>query len=127
MTTKPVPTDAELAILGVLWRRGSATVREVHEELGTGTGYTTVLKTMQIMSDKALVTRDESERSHRYKAAIQAEPTQKRLISSLVQKAFGGSASSLVMRALSSARPSKKELAEVRAMLDALEKDAGRS
>jgi len=119
---KPVPTDAELAILGVLWRRGSATVREVHDELGAETGYTTVLKTMQIMSDKGLVTRDESERSHRYKAAVQAEPTQKRLVTALIQKAFGGSASNLVLRALSASRPSREELAQVRAMLDELEK-----
>jgi BlaI family transcriptional regulator, penicillinase repressor len=120
---KALPTDAELAILNVLWSKGSATVREVHEALGEAdTGYTTVLKTMQIMTQKGLVSRDESERSHVYRAAVNQEPTQRRLLRDLIDRAFGGSAPTLAMRALSVAPASKEELAEVRALLDELER-----
>ena len=118
---KPTPTAAELAILQVLWRRGPSTVREVHDELGTDTGYTTVLKTMQIMAGKRLVRRDESSRSHLYTAALQPTPTEARLVSELMNKAFSGSAARLAMRALSTGRASREELAEVRALLDSLE------
>jgi predicted transcriptional regulator len=122
-----LPTDAELAILNVLWAKGSATVREVHEALGAAdTGYTTVLKTMQIMTAKGLVERDESQRSHVYRAAVSEEPTQKRILSDLIDRAFNGSAARLAMRALSIAPASKKELDEVRAYLDAIEKKAKR-
>lgn len=123
-----LPTEAELAILNILWAKGSATVREVHEALmqatsseGT-TGYTTVLKTMQIMTAKGLVQRDESQRSHIYRAAVNEEPTQKKILSDLIDRAFNGSAARLAMRALSIAPASKKELDEVRAYLDAIEK-----
>lgn len=103
----------------VLWRRDEATVREVHDELRRGrkTGYTTVLKLMQIMTDKGLVTRDESQRSHVYRPAVGEVETQSRLVSDLVDKAFGGSASRLVMRALSP-ETSQEELAEIRGFLD---------
>lgn len=121
--SRPIPTDAELQILKVLWKAGHATVREVYEALGATGGYTTVLKTMQIMAEKRLVARDENNRSHVYRATVQAEPTEKRLVGELVDRAFDGSAAKLAMRALSSARPSREELAEVRRLLDRLDED----
>ena len=119
----PKPTEAELAILNVLWERGSSTVREVTEHLHDerGTGYTTALKLMQIMTEKGLVQRDESERSHVYAAVVSAEITQRQLVSDLLDRAFGGSAQQLVMQALSAKRASKEELAEIRSLLDELE------
>jgi predicted transcriptional regulator len=122
-TELPRPTDAELQILKVLWRRGPSTVREVFETLGESktTGYTTVLKTMQIMADKGLVVRDESERAHRYEPAAPEDETQRRLVGDLLRKAFDGSAKKLVMQALSTERASAEELSEIRRMLDELE------
>lgn len=122
-TELPRPTDAELEILKVLWRRGPSTVREVFETLGESktTGYTTVLKTMQIMADKGLVVRDESERAHRYEPAAPEDETQRRLVGDLLRKAFDGSAKKLVMQALSTERASAEELSEIRRMLDELE------
>ena len=119
----PRPTDAELEILKVLWRRGPSTVREVFDALSgkRGTGYTTVLKLMQIMAEKRLVKRDERERAHRYEAALEEGETQSRLVGDLVRKAFDGSARNLVMHALSSERASAEELSEIRRMLDDLE------
>jgi len=123
-TELPRPTDAELEILKVLWRRGPSTVREVFETLSEtkGTGYTTVLKTMQIMADKGLVVRDESERAHRYEPAAPEDETQRRLVGDLLRKAFDGSAKKLVMQALSTERASAEELSEIRRMLDELER-----
>ncbi len=117
------PTDAELAILQILWQRGPSTVRAVHEDLGrtTGTGYTTVLKTMQIMFEKGLVERDESQRAHIYTPARPAEEMQRSLVHDLADRAFEGSAARLVMQALSSERASAEELAEIRRYLEALE------
>ena len=117
------PTDAELAILRVLWSRGPSTVRQVHEVLSKDreTGYTTALKLMQIMTEKRLVERDESERTHVYQARYTQEATQQRLVSDLLEKAFGGSASQLVMRALAAKPASADELAEIRRLLDELE------
>ena len=122
-TELPRPTDAELAILKVLWRRGPSTVREVFETLGESktTGYTTVLKTMQIMSEKGLVVRDESERAHRYEPAAPEDETQRRLVGDLLRRAFDGSAKKLVMQALSAERASSEELEEIRRLLDELE------
>ena len=122
-TELPRPTDAELGILKVLWRRGPSTVREVFETLGESktTGYTTVLKTMQIMADKGLVVRDESERAHRYEPAAPEDETQRRLVGDLLRKAFDGGAAKLVMQALSTERASAEELSEIRRMLDELE------
>lgn len=119
----PRPTDAELEILKVLWRRGPSTVREVFETIGEakGTGYTTVLKLMQIMAEKGLVVRDESERAHRYEAAAHEDETQRRLVGDLLRKAFDGEAAKLVMQALSTERASAEELSEIRRMLDELE------
>jgi predicted transcriptional regulator len=122
----PKPTEAELAILRVLWQRGPSTVREVTEHLQDerGTGYTTALKLMQIMTEKGLVARDESSRTHIYEAVATAETTQRQLVSDLLERAFGGSAQQLVMQALSSKRASKAELAEIRSLLDELDKKA---
>lgn len=121
--TLPRPTDAELAILRVLWRHGPSTVRQVHEELSGGppTVYTTVLKLLQIMTEKGLVTRDESQRAHVYAARLPQEETQGQLVGDLLDRAFGGSASRLVMRALASRPASAEELSEIRKMLDELE------
>ena len=118
--TTPRPTDAELEILRVLWERGPSTVRQVHESLAAArdTGYTTTLKLMQIMADKGLVTRDESSRTHIYEARASQESTQGQLVSDLVQRAFGGSAAELVLRALSTHETSDDELREIRRLID---------
>ena len=123
MSKAPLPTDAELAILSVLWSPGPSTVREVHEALEPthGTGYTTALKLLQIMAQKGLVERDERSKSHIYRALPGKEQTQKRLLSDLMSRAFAGSASELVLRALSAKPASKEELGEIRALLDRLE------
>lgn len=119
----PKPTAAELDILGVLWRTGPATVRQVFEVLDArrGAGYTTVLKLMQIMADKGLLEREESARAHVYKPVLRQEDTQRQMVDDLLERVFGGSASQLVMRALSGRRTSKKEMAEIRRMLDEYE------
>ncbi|MFO0821166.1 MAG: BlaI/MecI/CopY family transcriptional regulator [Pirellulales bacterium] len=119
----PRPTDAELDILRVLWERGPSTVREVYEVLNADRplGYTTVLKFMQIMFEKGLVTRDDSERSHVFQAKYRQEQTQRQLVKDLATRAFGGSLEQLVLQALSSKRASKQELAEIRKLLDQLE------
>jgi len=122
--TKPAvrPTDGELEILSVLWRRGPSTVREVHEELqARRVGYTTVLKLLQIMAEKGLVARDESERAHVYRARLPQDQAEKRLVGDLLDRAFGGSASRLVLRALSSKKASPEEIERIRALLDELE------
>jgi len=120
---KPRPTDGELAILRVLWQLGPATVRQVQEALNPDreTGYTTVLKLMQIMHEKGLLTRDERERTHVYRATLSEEHTQQQLVDHLLERAFGGSARQLVMQVLSSRKASSKELAQIRGLLDELE------
>ena len=117
---QPRPTDAELAILRVLWERGSSTVRQVHEALADTreTGYTTTLKLMQIMADKGLVKRNETERTHVYAAIAGQEQTQRQLVQDLVDRAFGGSAAQLVLRALSSDGATDAELKEIRKLID---------
>ncbi|HSU57236.1 MAG TPA: BlaI/MecI/CopY family transcriptional regulator [Candidatus Dormibacteraeota bacterium] len=119
----PKPTDAELSILGVLWRRGSGTVREVWEELSPTqhTGYTTVLKLMQIMAEKGIVTRDESMRSHRYRARLSEEQTQRQVVRHLLDRVFSGSAPKLVMQVLATTKATRAELAEIRRLLDKME------
>jgi predicted transcriptional regulator len=121
----PRPTDAELAILRVLWERGPSTVRQVHEVLaGTrDTGYTTTLKLMQIMADKRLVARDESSRTHVYTASMSEAHTQGQLVGDLVDRAFGGSAAALVMRALSTRTTTAEELREIRRLIDEARED----
>ncbi|NBD08149.1 MULTISPECIES: BlaI/MecI/CopY family transcriptional regulator [Corallococcus] len=120
----PRPTDAELAILRVLWDQGARTVREVHETLQDGSGYTTVLKTLQIMTEKGLVTRDESQRAHVYSTRLPRESTQQQLVTDLVDRVFGGSPARLALQALSSKKTSPEELAELRQLLDSLEQEA---
>ena len=120
----PRPTDAELAILRVLWDGGARTVREVHETLQDGSGYTTVLKTMQIMTEKGLVTRDESQRAHVYSARLPRESTQQQLVTDLMDRVFGGSPGGLALQALSTKKTSPEELAELRQLLDSLEKES---
>jgi predicted transcriptional regulator len=121
------PTEAELAILRVLWARGACTVREVTDALHDerGTGYTTTLKLMQIMTEKGLVRRNDSAKSHVYRAAAPATTTQRQLVGELLEKAFGGSAQQLVMQALAAKRASREELAEIRRLLDQIESRGG--
>src|SRR5918911_2966810 len=119
-TSVPRPTDAELSILRVLWDRGPSTVRQVHEVLGQErpTAYTTSLKLLQIMIEKGLVERDERDRTHVYRARLTEEQTQRQLVRDLLDRAFGGSASKLVMQALSAKRATPEELGEIRRLLD---------
>lgn len=123
----PKPTDAELSILRVLWERGPSTVRQVQEILDRGrpTGYTTVLKLLQIMNEKRLVRRDERSKTHIYEAGVGEKEVQRRLIGELLDRAFSGSASQLVVRLLSSRRTSPRELEQIREYLDEI--DGGRS
>ena len=116
----PIPSNAELEILRILWKRGASTVREVHEQLkhDRDVGYTTVLKTMQVMAEKKIVTRDESERSHVYAPAVEEKSVKRRLVSELLDKAFDGSAAQLVMQALSDKRASREDLRKIRKLLD---------
>lgn len=120
----PRPTDAELAILRVLWKRGPSTVREVHEDLSANRemGYTTALKLMQIMTEKGLVVRDDANKAHIYEAVQSEEQAQRRLVGDLLDRAFGGSAQKLIMQALSAKKASAEELSEIRKLLDELEK-----
>ena len=120
----PRPTDAELDILRVLWERGPSTVRDVYDSLNKtrSLGYTTVLKLLQIMFEKQLVSRDESQRSHVYRVRQRQEAMQRHLVKDFVDRAFGGSMEQLVLHALSSKRTSKRELAEIRKMLDQMER-----
>jgi BlaI family penicillinase repressor len=112
------PTNAEVAILRVLWSRGPSTVREVATAMGREAAYTTVLKLMQNMTDKRLVRRDESARTHVYAAAQPEEQTQKQLVTDMLDKVFNGSAAKLIMQALAARDTSPKELAEIRKLLD---------
>jgi BlaI family transcriptional regulator, penicillinase repressor len=124
MEELPKPTDAELEILTVLWSRGPATVRDVHNVIAARkpTQYTTVLKTMQIMADKGLVRRNEEQRAHVYEPAKPREWTQRQLAGDLLQRGFEGSARTLMMGALSARKASREELAELRKLLDEYEK-----
>jgi BlaI family transcriptional regulator, penicillinase repressor len=123
----PKPTDAELSILRVLWRRGPSTVRQVFEELtpAQSVGYTTVLKLMQIMVEKGLLQRDDTERSHVFEATLAEEETQRQLVGHLLERAFAGSAHKLVLQALSAKKATRAELAEIRKLLKEMEGDAG--
>lgn len=121
----PKPTEAELAILNVLWSRGPSTVREVHEALKDerSCGYTTVLKFLQIMHAKGLVVRNDDERAHVYRPSQSQEAAQKTLVTDLVDRLFNGSTKSLVMHAISSKKSSPEEIAEIRNLLDSLEEE----
>jgi predicted transcriptional regulator len=117
------PTDAELAILRVLWERGPSTVRQVFEVLSAEKemGYTTALKMLQIMHEKGLVQRDASDRVHVFATAQTQTQTQRNILDDLLEKAFGGSSTSLVLQALATRKASREELAEIRQMLDQVE------
>ena len=121
----PLPTDAELDILAVLWRLGQATVREVHAALCKNNGYTTTLKQMQLMTEKGLLTRSERFQSHVYQPAAPKEHTQRCIAGDLLRRAFDGSAKSLVLGALESKAASRQDLDEIRRMLDEFEKRKG--
>ena len=122
--TPPRPTDAELEILTVLWSRGPSTVREVHETIARRrpAQYTTVLKLLQIMDEKGLVRRDQTERAHVYEAARPREQTQRQLAGDLLQRAFEGSARGLMLGALAARKASRREIAELRQLLEEYEK-----
>jgi BlaI family penicillinase repressor len=119
----PKPTDAELSILRVLWHHGPSTVREVWDQLSIKrrTGYTTVLKHMQIMAEKRLVQRDETSRSHVYEASVSEQQTQRQVVRHLLDRLFAGSAPRLVMQALSAKKATPEELAEIRQLIDKME------
>ncbi len=114
----PKPTEAELEILTAIWRRGPSTVREVHEELGARTGYTTILKLMQIMTEKGLLKREERGRGHVYQVTRDEAHTQRRIVDDLLHRAFGGSARKLIMAALSARKATPEEISEIEQLLD---------
>ena len=124
-SSPPRPTDAELAILRVLWERGPSTVRQVHDVLSRerAGAYTTALKLLQIMTEKGLVERDERDRTHIYRARLTEEQTQRQLVRDLVDRAFGGSAAKLVMQALASRRASPDDLRDIRRAIDSARHD----
>jgi len=121
----PRPTQAELELLRVLWDHGPSSVREVQQHLAgaRASGYTTVLKTLQIMAGKGLVARDETDRSHVYRAALARETTQRQLVTDLLERAFGGSASQLIQQALATRPASPQEMREIRRLLERAEGD----
>ena len=114
----PLPTAAEVDILGVLWRLGPATVREIHEELDKNSGYTTTLKQMQLMVEKGLLVRNERFRSHVYEPSVPMEQTQGQIAADMLERVFDGSARNLVMGALSAQPTTNKELARIREMIE---------
>jgi BlaI family transcriptional regulator, penicillinase repressor len=122
---KPLPTGDELDILAALWRLGPATVREVHEQLGKASGYTTTLKQMQLMTEKGLLRRTERFRSHVYEAGSPKEQTQSQIAADLLHRAFEGSAKNLMLGALSAQPASREDLKDIRRMLDEFEKGRG--
>lgn len=118
------PTESELEILQLLWSKGLATVREVHEDLAQikDVGYTTTLKLMQIMHEKGLVKRDDSMRTHVYQAAVNKEKTQKHLLNKMIDSLFGGSPTQLVIQALGETKATPEELEKIQALLNDLKK-----
>ena len=116
----PIPSNSELEILAVLWRKGPQAVREIHTSLRRKReiGYTTVLKTLQVMAEKGLVTRDETERSHVYRAAVPEKSVKRRLVSDLLDRVFEGSAANLVVQALSAKRASPEDIRKIRKLLN---------
>ncbi len=122
----PRPTDAELAILTVLWEKGPSTVRDIHEATtDRGTGYTTVLKMLQIMNDKGLVSRQDTHKAHVYTAVQSRQKSQRNLIADLADRAFGGSSTILIQQALAAKPATTEELAEIRRMIDEMEAKNG--
>jgi predicted transcriptional regulator len=124
MAKPPKPTDAELAILRVLWNRGPSTVKQVQDMLNETkkTGYTTVLKFMQIMVEKGLVRRDETPYAHVYEARVRQEQTQRKIVADVLDRVFEGSMSRLVMQALAAKGATAEELAEIRRILKKFER-----
>ena len=124
MTSALAPANAELEILHLLWKDGPLTVRDIHTVIGKRRDirYTTVLKTLQVMAEKGFVTRDESERSHVYAAALPESAVKKRLVSEMVDRVFDGSAANLVMQALSTRKATTAELNEIRRLLDTMKR-----
>ncbi|MBL8890117.1 MAG: BlaI/MecI/CopY family transcriptional regulator [Planctomycetaceae bacterium] len=124
-TGESKPTEAELAILQVLWDQGPSTVRQVQDvlEAERGTGYTTTLKLMQIMFEKGLLKRDDGQRSHIYAPAVSRQKTQRRMVGDLLEQAFGGSAHELVMQALAAKKASPEELREIRQLVEHMERE----
>src|SRR3954451_4748513 len=122
MAKQVKPTEGELEILQVLWEKESATEREVHETIlkTKEAGYTTTLKLMQIMFEKGLVTRNDSAKTHIYRANVSKENTQNQFLGKMISSLFGGSSSQLVMQALGSHSPTKEELDEIQELLDNL-------
>jgi BlaI family penicillinase repressor len=120
---RPKPSTAELEILRVLWRRGPSTVHEIHPEIARGSrvGYTTVLKLLQIMFEKGLVTRNDTSRPHVFKAAVAEGQVKKRLLTELLDQVFDGSTMSLVMHTLSAKRATPEEVRQLRQLLDDIE------
>ena len=118
------PTESELEILQVLWQKGTASVREVHEELAKSkdVGYTTTLKLMQIMFEKGLVKRDDSNKTHIYEPAVSKQKTQKQFLDKMINTLFAGSSAQLVLQALGNQKASKDELDEIQKYLDNLKK-----
>ncbi len=127
MQKPPRPTDTELSILRILWTHGASTVRQVHAELSRErpAAYTTALKMLQIMTEKGLVRRDETERTHVYQSRLTEEQTQRQLVRDLLDRAFGGSASKLVLQALATRRATAEELGEIRKLIDGSHDDKG--
>jgi BlaI family transcriptional regulator, penicillinase repressor len=125
MARTPRPTAAELAILRVLWTRGPSTVREVHDAMASSrsVAYTTTLKMLQVMTGKGLTMREDHRGQHRYRPRHAEAETQRRLVTDLLDRAFGGSTSKLVIQALTSRRASAEELREIRRLLDARSAD----
>ena len=119
----PKPTEAELEILRIIWDNGPSTVRFINEKLceKRSVGYTTTLKMLQIMTEKNLVNRDESNRSHIYESVFKENETQKILLDKLLETAFGGSAMKLVMQALGNHKTSKEEVKQIKELLNKLE------
>jgi predicted transcriptional regulator len=128
MTIKKLkPTESELEILKILWDKGNATVREVHEELSKNkdSGYTTTLKLLQIMFEKGLVTRDDSNKTHIYQPAVTRQKTQKQFLDKMINTLFAGSSTQLVLQALGNQKASKDELEEIQKYLDNLKSRKG--
>jgi predicted transcriptional regulator len=122
----PLPTAAELDILAVLWTLGVATIREVHDELGNDNRYTTTQKTIQLMTEKGLLTRSERFGSHVYEASVPKEQTQRQIAGDLLKRAFGGSARGLVMGALTAQPATREELEDIRGMLESFAREKER-
>jgi predicted transcriptional regulator len=122
----PKPTESELRILAVLWRHGPSTVRQVHAQFDRGTGYTTVLKFMQLMTEKGLLRREKKGKGHIYRPAVAQEQTQKHLVDELLHRAFGGSLRKLLVAALSARKSSDQDLKEIRELIDEAQSHADR-